>query len=244
MSNTNEKAAMEAAKQKAYDGVKDGHFGCFESTVRCVYDHPKIFKGGFEAGWNAANQHAREMDVAKNVPLERFLEVIDGTQAGFLSVEFGLLKYHIIHKAKGTYILCNAGDYQITEIPFGTLTEVFEYIADGENVPDNHLTAADEPQVVASVCNYCGRERSEHSRLGFCPDVGFENEPQPDHIPDITEMVQQRRKGYQESDYWRENCLTCGHLRRDHDDGEGQYCNLLDCDCPKFVDREISEAEG
>jgi hypothetical protein len=62
MSNTNEQAAMEAAKQKAYDGVKDGHFGCFESTVRCVYDHPKIFKGGFEAGWNAANQHARETE--------------------------------------------------------------------------------------------------------------------------------------------------------------------------------------
>jgi len=74
---------------------------------------------------------------------------------------------------------------------------------------------------------------------------------QPDHIPDITEMVQQRRKGYQESDYWRENCLTCGHLRCDHDDDEQQYCNLAPCDCPKFVEGETSgkhtpsdEAEG
>jgi len=59
-------------------------------------------------------------------------------------------------------------------------------------------------------------------------------------LEQANDSANQHCKGYQESDYWRENCLTCAHLRCDHDDGEQQYCNLAPCDCPKFVEGEIS----
>lgn len=48
-----EAGQREVAKQAAFDAVKDGHFGCFQLGPGCGYDHEKIFKGGFNAGWQA-----------------------------------------------------------------------------------------------------------------------------------------------------------------------------------------------
>lgn len=41
------------------------------------------------------------------------------------------------------------------------------------------------------------------------------------------------------SDYWRTVCGNCRHVRRDHDCGERDYCNLNICDCDRFIESAI-----
>lgn len=54
------------------------------------------------------------------------------TVVHYAEVQRGLLKYHV-HWSGHFYVLCNAGDYQITEIPFDSFDEVLEYIGNGES---------------------------------------------------------------------------------------------------------------
>jgi hypothetical protein len=239
MSNTNEQA-MEAARVKVFQ--REYH----DVGLEPPRHESVMWNYGFEAGWNAANQHAQKQE-----PIDVVLFC-------------PRCKTQHIDKAEPDVCMLCGEDFQMHDHDrAGALSTCRREVIEGSDFREIFKPWVNPPHKShrCSNCNIVWRpadvptngvEKAKTVGDNDTKDWGINpHETQPNHFPDITEMVQQRRKGYQESDYWRENCLTCGHLRRDHDDGEGQYCNLLDCDCPKFVEGEISgkhtpsdEAEG
>lgn len=63
-------------------------------------------------------------------------EASDKALVTYFECRLGLLRYHV-WTAGGEYVLCNAGDYQLTDITFDTIQSVLDYINNGESCEPN-----------------------------------------------------------------------------------------------------------